>query len=278
MRWYRTNGRHELPWRLTRDPYAVLISEVMLQQTQVERVRPYYEAWLNRWPDFASLAAASPADVIREWRGLGYNRRALSLHRLALAVVADHGGVLPIDAAQLRALPGIGPYTAAALRSFAWEEHGAVSDTNIARVVARAALGAPKQKLVPANRLQPAIDALLPRRSFRDHNLALMDLGALVCTARRPSCERCPLTRLCRWRGNGYPAAPLRELSAEKFESTSRYARGRIIDELREAPATTEELAARLTESHRKLTTAYLRALAKDGMIVETHGVWSLPS
>src|SRR6188768_3353433 len=112
MHWYRANGRHELPWRRTRDPYAILVSEVMLQQTQVSRVLPYYERWLDQWPTFAPLAEASPADVIREWRGLGYNRRALNLHRLAVEITENHSGQLPGRPAHLRALPGIGPYTA----------------------------------------------------------------------------------------------------------------------------------------------------------------------
>ena len=133
LRWYRENGRHGLPWRLTRDPYAVLVSEVMLQQTQVDRVLPYYTAWLERWPDFGALAAAPAAEVIRAWRGLGYNRRALNLHRLAAAVVQSNGGELPPGARFLLALPGIGEYTAAAVRCFAREERVAVAPAHHAR-------------------------------------------------------------------------------------------------------------------------------------------------
>ncbi len=278
MAWYRDNGRHGLPWRLTRDPYAVLVSEVMLQQTQVERVLPYYAAWLERWPSFTALAAATPADVIREWRGLGYNRRALNLHRLAVTVISEHGGELPASPAALRKLPGIGPYTAAAVQSFAREQPTTVADTNIGRVLARAFFGTPTPHDVPARSLSKAAEALLPSRDVRHHNLALMDLGALVCSSRAPRCGECPVARVCAWRGSGYPPGEAARNPAPRFEHTARFARGRIVDALRAAPATAAELAAMLPAHHAERIRHYLEALEKDTLIAPAaDGLWSLP-
>jgi A/G-specific adenine glycosylase len=277
QRWYRANGRHSLPWRLTRDPYAVLVSEVMLQQTQVNRVLPHYQAWLERWPTFEALAAAPTAEVIRQWRGLGYNRRALNLHRLAIAVTEQHGSVLPLGST-LRSLPGIGAYTEAAVRCFAFGETVPVADTNIARVLARLLCGAPSDTDLAPREVTNAALALLPARDGRAHNLALMDLGALVCTARSPRCEDCPVRRMCAWRAHGRPDSSNRRPPAARFESTSRFARGRIVDYLREAPATEVELEAALTVEHRPRLSLYLATLAADGMVARnSDGSWSLP-
>ena len=277
MRWYRANGRHHLPWRLTRDAYAVLVSEIMLQQTQVDRVLPYYHAWLERWPDFASLASAPAAEVIRAWRGLGYNRRAANLQRLAAAVVEHDRGELPTGVRELLRLPGVGEYTASAVRCFAREERVSVADTNIARVAARSALGAASQRDVSARTLANTLDSLLPVRNARDHNLALMDLGALVCTARAPDCSGCPLNAACVWRAAGHPAATTAARPTPRFETTARYARGRIVDALREAPATTRELTAMLPEPHHERVPGYLAALQRDGLIQQAGGLWQLP-
>ncbi len=277
MRWYRAVGRHELPWRLTRDPYAVLVSEVMLQQTQVARVLPYYQEWLERWPTFDALAQASAAEVIRAWRGLGYNRRGLNLHRLATVVANEHGGQIPADRAALRGLPGIGPYTASALLSFAFEQPVPVADTNIARVAARAVLGAANQRELPPGPLAEALACLLPRREVRDHNLAMMDLGAMVCGARTPVCGSCPVASHCAWLASGKPESTLRRAPAPKFESTARFARGRIIDALREAPATAAELAANLPARHRGTVATYLSSLERDGLVVRDGEAWRLP-
>lgn len=277
MRWYRANGRHQLPWRLTRDPYAVLVSEVMLQQTQVDRVLPYYAAWLERWPDFPALAAAPASEVIRAWRGLGYNRRALNLHRLANVVVERHGGTLPANEFDILALPGIGTYTASAVGCFARGKRVVVADTNIARVVARVTLGAARQQEVAGRTLGGALEELLPARNARDHNLALMDLGALVCSARAPACEACPLSTSCAWRSAGFPAAQTAAQATPRFETTARYARGRIIDALREAPATTDELGAALPEAHRGRVGHYLDALLRDGLVTRAGDCWRLP-
>lgn len=277
MSWYREHGRHDLPWRLTRDPYAVLVSEVMLQQTQVDRVLPYYHEWLERWPTVAALAEASPGEVIRAWRGLGYNRRGLNLHRLAVAVVAHHNGRIPNDSEALRGLPGIGPYTEAAIRCFANRENVAVADTNIARVVARVILGAASQREPRPRDLAAALESLVPGESARDHNLALMDLGALVCTARDPRCGECPVSNHCRWYAAGRPPGQRVAKPLPRFEETARYARGRILDALREAPATERELAATLPAPHAAKLAAYLTALERDGLVVSDGGAWSLP-
>jgi A/G-specific adenine glycosylase len=250
----------------------------MLQQTQVERVVPRYTAWLERWPTFRALATASPADVIREWRGLGYNRRALSLHRTAAAVLHEHGGQLPHDHAALLRLPGVGPYTAAALRSFAYEEPVAVADTNIARTIARAILGVESQRGTSPGAIAEAAAALLPTPGARDHNLALMDLGATVCAARAPRCGACPLSEICAWRAAGQPSGASASRPAPKFEHTARYARGRIVDALRAAPATTAELAAMLPRWHAARTADYLASLERDALVVRAaKDLWSLP-
>ena len=208
LEWYERNGR-DLPWRHTRDPYAILVSEVMLQQTQVERVVPRYLAWLERWPTVEALAAASPADVIREWQGLGYNRRGLNLHRAAQQIAAAGW---PDD---LTELPGVGPYTAAAVASFALGRPVLPIDTNVRRVQERT--GA----------------------SFSSESAqALMDLGATVCRARVPRCPVCPLAEECPARGRRYEA--LRRQS--RFEGSFRQRRARTLRLVAEAPRALAEL------------------------------------
>ena len=223
LAWFALHGR-DLPWRRTRDPYAILVSEVMLQQTQVERVVPRYVAWLERWPDPASLAAASTADVIREWQGLGYNRRAVNLQRTAEAVAARGW---PED---LTELPGVGPYTAAAVRNFAFGERVLPVDTNVSRV---------------QERTQHAFGG--------ESAQALMDLGATVCLARMPRCGVCPLAAHCPSRGRRYE--PLRRQS--RFEGSFRQRRA---DALR--------LVAAAPRQRGELDEAVVAALARDGLVV----------
>src|SRR4051812_19383931 len=199
LEWYAREAR-DLPWRRTRDPYAILVSEVMLQQTQVARVVPRYEAWLERWPTAKSLAAAPVADVLAEWVGLGYNRRALRL-REACAVVARAGW--PRDAEGLRRLPGVGPYTAAAVASFAFGQRVAAVDTNVRRV---------------AQRIGVAPAELLPERRHADWNQAAMELGARVCRARAPSCDGCPAAPWCGSRGRVEVAPRAAGATAPRFE------------------------------------------------------------
>src|SRR3954452_6205989 len=207
LRWY-AGARRDLPWRRTRDPYAILVSEVMLQQTQVARVVSRYLEWLERWPTAAQLAAASRAEVLAAWVGLGYNGRAPALHAAA-AVVARDGW--PED---LRTLPGVGPYTAAAVASFAFGAQVAAVDTNARRVAQRLARGGP--------------DALLAPDRAAEWNQAAMELGATVCTARAPRCGACPVAGWCASAGAGKVEAR-RALRRERFEDTNRFVRGRVV-------------------------------------------------
>ena len=215
--WYAREAR-PLPWRATRDPYALLVSEVMLQQTQAARVVPYYERFLARFPDPPALAAAAPRDVLETWSGLGYNRRALALQAAARAVAARGW---PAD---LTELPGVGPYTAAAVGSFAWDRQEAAVDTNVRRVIERvdgvvrlpSALAARAAQVVPPGRAA-------------DFNQAMMEVGATVCRPRSARCDDCPLHDGCATRGEGGPAVPPRRRGAERFEDTDRWARGRIL-------------------------------------------------
>jgi A/G-specific adenine glycosylase len=211
--WYRTAAR-DLPWRRTRDPYAVLVSEFMLQQTQVARVLEYYEPFLARYPTVGHLARARPATVREAWDGLGYYRRAANLHRLAREVVARHGGEIPREPEALRRLPGVGAYTAGAVRTFAFERPAAAVDTNVARVLGRAFRGRDGVKGVAgAKAMTRLAEELQPRRGAASwtFNQALMELGALICTARAPKCAECPVRSLCAWyrvsRPRGAPAS-----------------------------------------------------------------------
>jgi A/G-specific adenine glycosylase len=233
LAWYAWSGR-DLPWRHTRDPYAILVSEVMLQQTQVDRVVPRYLDWLARWPTVEALADASAGDVIRAWQGLGYNRRALALHR-ATQYVADHGW--PDD---LTVLPGVGPYTAAAVRNFAYGDDVLPLDVNVERVQRRTGhsfSGAAAQ--------------------------ALMDLGATICLARVPRCDACPLTKEC-------PSCGTRESPARKqarFEGSFRQRRASLLRTVADRP-----LALRDCDDEA------VRSLERDGLVVVRDGIVALPA
>jgi A/G-specific adenine glycosylase len=197
LRWYRRHGR-DLPWRRTRDPYHIVVSEFMLQQTQVSRVEAYYHRFLERYPTIHSLAAAPAAAVRESWDGLGYYRRAGNLHRLAQAVVERYAGVLPSEPAVLATLPGVGPYTAGAVACFAYERVAATVDTNVARVIRR--VFHPKlPRGSQARRAWATALEILPRNGKRawEVNQALMELGALICTARVARCDTCPVRRVC---------------------------------------------------------------------------------
>jgi A/G-specific adenine glycosylase len=196
--WYRRNGR-DLPWRRTRDPYRILVSEIMLQQTQVDRVRPKYEEWLDRYPTFEALAAAPVDEVTHAWYPLGYNIRPRRLHAIAREAVATYGGSLPDDEATLRSFKGIGAYTAGAVLSFAFGKRAPILDTNVARVLFRVFIGRGDPRAhAMRRRLWEVSRAVLPARQVFDFNQALMDLGATVCVARRPKCPTCPVRRQCR--------------------------------------------------------------------------------
>jgi A/G-specific adenine glycosylase len=197
LRWFRQHGR-DLPWRRTRDPYHVLVSEFMLQQTQVSRVETYYGRFLQQYPSIESLAAASPSMVRESWKGLGYYRRAANLHRLAQEVVRERSGIIPADPLELQRLPGVGRYTAGAVASFAFERSTAAVDTNVARVLRRAFHPrAPIKALGP--RLWATAERIVPSRGKRAwaFNQGIMELGALICTARVARCGECPVRQVC---------------------------------------------------------------------------------
>ena len=237
LAWYAEHGR-DLPWRRTRDPYAILVSEAMLQQTQVERV-------IERWPTAADLAAASRADVIAAWQGLGYNRRAVALHEAA-RLLAENG--IPRDQAGWRALPGVGPYTAAAVCALALDHDVVPLDVNVQRILERA-LG--------ATSIEP------PAGKGHDLTQALFDLGATLCLARTPRCDACPLAEACPSRGRRYE--PQRKQS--RFEGSRRQARGQLLDRLREAPVALDDCDAAIAAS-----------LIADGLAEQHDGLLSLPS
>lgn len=239
--WFRVHGR-DLPWRKTRDPYHILVAEVMLQQTQVDRVLPYYTAFLERFPTIQVLAEAPLAEVIKLWAGLGYNRRAVNLQRIAQRIVQEHGGQFPRSVAELRALPGIGAYTAGAIACFAFEQDVAFMDTNIRRVLHRLFLGPEVPRLLTTERALSDIAAdMVPRGSGWEWNQAIMEFGAVQCTARKPACSICPVQTLCR----AFPAiltavqehtATRRATRTTPFVGSSRWYRGRILSALRNAP------------------------------------------
>lgn len=198
LAWYRANGR-DLPWRRTRDPYRVLVSEIMLQQTQVDRVLPKYEEWLDKYPTFEALATSRLEDVARTWYPLGYNVRPRRLHAIAREAVERYGGELPADHETLLSFKGIGEYTAGAVLSFAFGQRAAILDTNVARVLFRVFVARGDAKAhTTKRRLWEISRTVLPRRHVYDFNQALMDFGATLCTARTPGCDVCPLRRMCR--------------------------------------------------------------------------------
>src|SRR5262245_64885159 len=198
LTWYRANGR-DLPWRRTDDPYHILVSEVMLQQTQVDRVLPKYHEWLEKYPSLEALAAAPEQDVSDTWRPLGYNIRPRRLHAIARESVERYGGELPSDEATLRSFKGIGEYTAGAVRSFAFGQRAAILDTNVARVLFRVFIGRGNPKSHAMRKQLWALSAaLVPHKQVFDFNQGLMDFGATVCVARKPRCTECPMTRMCR--------------------------------------------------------------------------------
>jgi A/G-specific adenine glycosylase len=198
LAWYERHGR-DLPWRKTDDPYHILVSEIMLQQTQVDRVLPKYAEWLERYPSLDALAAAPEEEVSRSWYPLGYNIRPRRLQAIAREAVARYGGRLPADEETLRSFKGIGAYTAGALRSFAFRERAAILDTNVARVLFRVFVGKGDAKSHAMKRhLWAVSEALVPKREVFDFNQALMDLGAMVCVARSPKCLVCPMVKGCR--------------------------------------------------------------------------------
>ena len=256
-------------------PYRTLVSEVMLQQTQAARVEPIFEAFVARFPRVDALAAASRADVLRAWSGLGYNRRAVALHEAARAIVRDHGGRVPRDVDALVRLPGVGPYTAAAVASIGYGDAVAALDGNVRRVVARAIRGAEPDE-VPAADLVSDAQAWLDPTAPGDWNQAIMDIGRLYCRP-APRCEDCPLAPRCRFRGAGRPGRPSGRRQS-RFEGSPRQVRGAVVRELRSVrSASAEALAERTGHTPTAVATA-TAALTTEGIIERTRsGRFRLP-
>jgi A/G-specific adenine glycosylase len=273
--WYDAYGR-DLPFRATTDAYAVLVSEVMAQQTQVRRVSEAWAGFLAAFPTVGALADATPADVIRAWRGMGYNRRALNLWRAARAVVDEHGGELPRDVAALERLPGIGPYTARAVAAIAFGLPVGAVDTNVRRVLGRTLAGS--RDGIAAAQLQLVADSSVPRDRPADWTHALMDVGATICRAAAPRCGECPARDLCRYAATGGSAeAPTRRRAGDgarpetPFPATTRWLRGRILDRLRDG-AGWVELGAPIGGHDRAAIETALGDLAAEGLVERDAG------
>ncbi len=302
LAWYRKHGR-DLPWRSTNDPYHAMVAEFMLQQTGVGRVLPVYSAFLDRFPTLQALADSPVSDVIRAWSGMGYNRRAVNLQRAARAVVQEHGGVIPRDPHALEKLPGIGRYTAAAIACFAFHKPVPVMDTNIRRVLGRVMAG---RNNVDADAGWTLAQAAVPRDGARASawHQALMDLGATVCSARRPKCGECPVNDLCAARplfdGANEPRIQYAEVfgalpslkvaerprqSQQGWIGTTRYYRGRIVEALRNhanGAMPLDELGPRVrdeytADEHGAWLRGLLTALERDSLVVVTEDSARLP-
>ncbi|UFS61076.1 HhH-GPD family protein [Subtercola endophyticus] len=281
--WFAVNAR-DLPWRRPGfTAWGTLVSEFMLQQTPVSRVIPRLAEWLDRWPAPADLAASSPGDAVRAWQSLGYPRRALWLHAAAVAIVERHDGVVPRDVDALLALPGVGDYTARAVAAFAYGDRHPVVDTNIRRVIARAVAGHAEPGPPAARADLAAMTALLPEghAEARSFNAGMMELGAVICTARAPRCELCPLISVCAWRAAGYPGySGPRKAVQKKYEGSDRQVRGIVLAALRVAHDTStsvprHELDA-LWPDPVQLARA-LTGLLADGLAVEAPNGFTLP-
>jgi A/G-specific adenine glycosylase len=268
--WYADHAR-DLPWRRPgTSPWAVMVSEFMLQQTPVERVRAPWAAWLERWPTPEALAATPAGDAVRAWGRLGYPRRALRLHQAAVAITERFDGQVPADPESLRGLPGVGSYTAAAIASFAYGRRAVVLDTNVRRVISRVALGTAQPGNAPS-RLELAVaERLAPQNPARAARWAVasMELGAMVCVARTPRCAECPVRDLCAWRRAGAPAWAGPPRRGQAYAGTDRQARGALLAVLRSAdePVSAEELAAVWADPAQ--VERALASLIDDGLVV----------
>ena len=271
LRWYE-HAQRDLPWRRPAvTPWQILVSEFMLQQTPVARVEPIWLDWVARWPTPSATAAASAADVLRAWGKLGYPRRAKRLHECATAIATAHGDVVPDDVGTLLSLPGIGAYTARAVACFAYGKRVPVVDTNVRRVVARAVQGRADAAATSSPRDLHDVEALLPNDADAPRfSVALMELGATVCTARAPRCGLCPLS-ICAWRSSGYPAATTTARRAQRYAGTDRQVRGRLLDVLRgnDSPVTRAQLDVAWPTDTAQRDRA-LDTLLVDGLVEQT--------
>lgn len=275
VRWFDRNAR-DLPWRRQPTPWGVLVSEVMLQQTQVSRVAPVWAAWMARWPRPSALAAEPAGEVLRAWGKLGYPRRALRLHECAGLIAHAHGDAVPPDVDTLLSLPGIGSYTARAVAAFAYGQRCAVVDTNVRRVMARATQGRPAAETISAARDLSEVDAVLPAEPAQAarFSAALMEIGAVLCTARTPPrCLDCPLRTGCAWHRAGHPGAGGRTTRpAPRFAGTDRQVRGLLLDVLRgsQGPATRARLDLAWPDAAQR--DRCLDSLLVDGLIEQVAG------
>jgi len=280
LQWYDANAR-DLPWRRpTASAWSVLVSEFMLQQTPVARVLPVHGAWLERWPTPGDLAAESSGEAVRAWGRLGYPRRALRLHAAAGAIVTDHGGVVPDAYDALRDLPGVGDYTAAAVAAFAYGQRQVVLDTNVRRVLGRAVSGVefPARSVTKAERV--VAEALLPDDppGAATWSVAVMELGALVCTADRPKCDTCPVVELCSWHTAGRPAYDGPPRPVQTYAGTDRQCRGRLLAVLRDSPGSVAKDRLDAVWDDRVQRERCLASLLEDGLVVSSgHGRYALP-
>ena len=279
LSWYTEHAR-DLPWRHPdATPWAIMVSEFMLQQTPVERVRGPWQRWLERWPTPASLAVAPPGDAVRAWGRLGYPRRALRLHQAAQMIMNDFGGQVPEDHESLLTLPGVGPYTAAAIRSFAYGRREIVLDTNVRRLLSRLAWGVAYPSSTSTRQEQALADELAPSNAQRAARWAIasMELGAMVCRARNPICNSCPVATLCAWRRSGYPAWVGSPRRAQPYVGTDRQCRGALLAVLRasDEPIPDRDLAKAWQDSRQR--DRALASLVQDGLVVATGNRWSLP-
>ncbi|WP_345752921.1 A/G-specific adenine glycosylase [Microbacterium rhizophilus] len=275
--WYAREKR-DLPWRAPGfGAWGVLVSEFMLQQTPVNRVIPHLEAWLERWPTPAALAADPPAEAVRQWANLGYPRRALWLHRAAAEIRDRHAGVVPRDVEALLALTGIGDYTARAVAAFAYGDRHPVVDTNTRRVIARAVHGR-AQPGPPSRRDLDDMAALLPEdaRDAAVVNAATMELGAVICTARSPRCDDCPVRDVCVWVAAGRPETPDLRRRQARYEGSDRQARGAVLRALRDAGALPQDAVIRDWPDALQRDRAIL-SLLDDGLVEAEDGVLHLP-
>jgi A/G-specific adenine glycosylase len=272
--WFKKNKR-DLPWRKT-DAWGVLVSEIMLQQTPVQRVLPVYNEWIKRWPSPAHLAKATPAEVITAWGRLGYPRRALRLHECAKVITSELNGTIPSTESELRKLPGIGEYTAAAMVAFAFEGRSLVLDINIRRLFSRLYKGeeAPTAAPTKAERIEYA--QYVPEKNAHIWAAATMELGALICTAKNPLCGRCPVSDQCQWRSLDYPASE-RVKRTQTWHGTDRQCRGTIVQALRENSTLSKKQIHLLWDVPSQVEKAIL-TLLDDGLIEERRkNTYSLP-
>ena len=279
LEWYENNAR-DLPWRAPdRTPWGVLVSEIMLQQTPVSRVLPVWHEWMTRWPTPKALAAEPPGEAVRAWGRLGYPRRALRLHACATAITEHHGGEVPSDHATLLSLPGIGEYTAAAVASFAYGGRHAILDTNVRRVLARAVRAEEYPPAATSAAERRLAESLLPELGAPRWGVAVMELGALVCTARSPRCADCPITALCAWRLAGKPPHEGPARKGQTYAGTDRQCRGRLLAVLREAHGPVPKAALDAVWDDAVQRERALDGLVADGLAeVLDDGTYRLPT